>query len=66
VRVLDSRHGGDPARRPCGWRSSFVNNFFARITAESLRGSKCVIDKCIGDEVMVVFSKDFGSEESVQ
>ncbi|HEY5334022.1 MAG TPA: adenylate/guanylate cyclase domain-containing protein [Solirubrobacterales bacterium] len=42
---------------------SFVNNFFAWITAESLRGSKGVIDKYIGDEVMVVFSKDFGSKD---
>ncbi|MEZ5075937.1 MAG: adenylate/guanylate cyclase domain-containing protein [Solirubrobacterales bacterium] len=42
---------------------SFVNNFFAWITAEALRGSKGVVDKYIGDEVMVVFSKDFGSTD---
>ncbi len=42
---------------------AFVNNFFAWITAEALRGRKGVIDKYIGDEIMVVFSKDFGSED---
>ncbi len=45
---------------------AFVNNFFAWITAEALRGSKGVIDKYIGDEIMVVFSKDFGSEDPFQ
>jgi class 3 adenylate cyclase len=42
---------------------SFVNNFFAWITAEALRGSKGVVDKYIGDEIMVVFSKDFGAKD---
>ena len=41
----------------------FVNNFFSWITAEALRGRKGVIDKYIGDEIMVVFSEDFGSED---
>jgi class 3 adenylate cyclase len=41
----------------------FVNNFFAWITAEGLRGGSAIIDKYIGDEIMVVFSRDFGSED---
>jgi class 3 adenylate cyclase len=41
----------------------FVNNFFAWIAAEALRGSHGIIDKYIGDEIMVVFSKEFGSED---
>jgi class 3 adenylate cyclase len=41
----------------------FVNNFFAWITAEALRGQPGIIDKYIGDEIMVVFSKEFGSED---
>ena len=35
---------------------AFVNNFFAWITAEALRGRTGIIDKYIGDEVMVVFA----------
>jgi class 3 adenylate cyclase len=42
---------------------SFVNTFFAWISAEALRGSKAIIDKYIGDEIMVVFSEDFGSAD---
>jgi class 3 adenylate cyclase len=45
---------------------AFVNNFFSWITAEALRGRKGVIDKYIGDEIMVVFSEDFGSEDPFQ
>lgn len=45
---------------------AFVNNFFAWITAEALRGRKGIIDKYIGDEIMVVFSKDFGSKDPFQ
>jgi hypothetical protein len=41
----------------------FVNNFFAWITAEALGGGHGLVDKYIGDEMMVVFSKEFGSEE---
>lgn len=41
----------------------FVNWFFAWISAEALRGGKGIIDKYIGDEVMVVFSKEFGSDD---
>jgi class 3 adenylate cyclase len=41
----------------------FVNNFFAWITAEALRSSKGVVDKYIGDEIMVVFAKEFGSAD---
>jgi class 3 adenylate cyclase len=40
----------------------FVNNFFCWITAEGLRGMPGIVDKYIGDEMMIVFSKDFGSE----
>jgi hypothetical protein len=41
----------------------FVNNFFAWISAEALRHTHGLIDKYIGDEVMVVFSKEFGSND---
>lgn len=41
----------------------FVQNFFAWITAEALNGRPGIVDKYIGDEVMVVFSKEFGSED---
>lgn len=40
----------------------FVNNFFTWITAEALKDCHGVIDKYIGDEIMIVFSKEFGSE----
>ncbi len=41
----------------------FVNNFFAWISAEALRPRNGIVDKYIGDEIMVVFSKDFGSDD---
>lgn len=41
----------------------FVNNFFAWITAEALQDRPGIVDKYIGDELMVVFSKEFGSED---
>ena len=41
----------------------YVQNFFAWITAEALNGRPGIVDKYIGDEVMVVFSKEFGSED---
>lgn len=40
----------------------FVNNFFSWITAEAIKGRPCIVDKYIGDEVMLLFSKEFGSE----
>jgi hypothetical protein len=39
-----------------------VNNFFAWITAEAVKQHPCIVDKYIGDEIMLVFSKEFGSE----
>jgi len=42
----------------------FVNNFFAWITAEALKGRSAIVDKYIGDEIMVIFSEEFGSEDS--
>lgn len=42
----------------------FVQNFFAWITAEALHGRPGIVDKYIGDEVMVVFSEEFGSEDA--
>ena len=42
---------------------TFIQWFFAWIGAEALRGGKGIIDKYIGDEVMVIFSKEFGSED---
>jgi class 3 adenylate cyclase len=41
----------------------FVQNFFSWITGEALDGRPGIVDKYIGDEVMVVFSKEFGSED---
>jgi class 3 adenylate cyclase len=41
----------------------FVNNFFAWVTAEALREGFGIIDKYIGDEMMVVFSNEFGSND---
>lgn len=41
----------------------YVQNYFAWITAEALKGRPGIVDKYIGDEVMVVFSTEFGSED---
>jgi class 3 adenylate cyclase len=41
----------------------FVNNFFAWISAEAIKGSHGIVDKYIGDEVMIVYSTEFGSED---
>ena len=41
----------------------FVNHFFCWVTAEALRGMNGIVDKYIGDEFMIVFSKEFGSED---
>ncbi len=41
----------------------FVNNFFAWIAAEGLRGRPSIVDKYIGDEIMVVFCEEFGSDD---
>lgn len=41
----------------------FVNHFFAWITAEALRDGHGIVDKYIGDEIMIIFSKEFGSED---
>lgn len=41
----------------------YVQNFFAWITAEALHDRPGIVDKYIGDEVMVVYSQEFGSED---
>ncbi|MFO6453401.1 MULTISPECIES: adenylate/guanylate cyclase domain-containing protein [unclassified Aeromicrobium] len=41
----------------------YVQNFFAWVTQEALHGRPGIVDKYIGDEVMVVYSKEFGSED---
>lgn len=41
----------------------YVNNFFAWISAEGLRGRNGIIDKYIGDALMIVFSNEFGSDD---
>lgn len=41
----------------------FVNNFFAWISAEALRNTRGIVDKYIGDELMIVFSREFGSDD---
>ncbi|HEX8081083.1 MAG TPA: adenylate/guanylate cyclase domain-containing protein [Jatrophihabitans sp.] len=42
----------------------YVQNFFAWITGEALHHRPGIVDKYIGDEVMVVFSEAFGSKDS--
>jgi hypothetical protein len=41
----------------------YVNNFFAWVTAEGLRNWPGIVDKYIGDEMMVVFAREFGSHD---
>lgn len=41
----------------------YVNNFFAWVSAEALRGRNGIVDNYIGDEMMIVFSKEFGSDD---
>jgi class 3 adenylate cyclase len=41
----------------------FVNRFFTWITNEALKGIPCIIDKYIGDQIMIVFSEEFGSKD---
>jgi class 3 adenylate cyclase len=43
---------------------AFVNHFFAWITAEALAVGPGIVDKYIGDEIMVVFSEEFGSKDA--
>ena len=42
---------------------AFVNHFFAWVTGMALQGTRGIVDKYIGDEMMIVFSKEFGSED---
>jgi class 3 adenylate cyclase len=42
---------------------AYVNNFFAWISAEALRGTNAIVDKYIGDEVMVIYAREFGSSD---
>ena len=41
----------------------FVDHFFTWISVEALQGRPGIVDKYIGDEIMVVFSKEFGSDD---
>jgi class 3 adenylate cyclase len=41
----------------------YVQNFFAWITAKALDGRPGIVDKYIGDQLMVVFSAEFGSDD---
>lgn len=41
----------------------YVQNFLAWITAEALDGRFGIVDKYIGDEVMVVYAAEFGSDD---
>jgi class 3 adenylate cyclase len=43
----------------------FVNNFFAWISAEALSHGKGIVDKYIGDQIMVVYSNEFGSDDAL-
>lgn len=40
----------------------FVNHFFSWITGEALQNVPCIIDKYIGDEIMIIFSNEFGTD----
>lgn len=40
----------------------FVNNYFAWMSAEGLKNSHGLVDKYIGDEMMIVYANEFGSE----
>jgi class 3 adenylate cyclase len=42
---------------------AFVNHFFTWISEEALHGRPGIVDKYIGDEIMVVFSSAFGSDD---
>jgi len=41
----------------------YVNRFFTWIYEESLKHRHGIVDKYIGDEIMVVFSNEFGSDD---
>jgi class 3 adenylate cyclase len=43
----------------------FVNHFIAWMLAEGLSRTAGIIDKYIGDEIMIVFSREFGSVDPV-
>jgi hypothetical protein len=45
---------------------AFINLFMTWISAEAVKHSVGIVDKYIGDEIMMVFSKEFGSEDSVK
>lgn len=45
---------------------AFVNHFVAWITAEALKNRPGIVDKYIGDELMIVFAREFGSVDPVQ
>jgi len=40
-----------------------ANNFFTWISVEGIREGTGIVDKYIGDEVMVIFAKEFGSDD---
>jgi hypothetical protein len=42
---------------------AFVNQFFTWVTAMALQSTHGIVDKYIGDEMMIVFSREFGSED---
>jgi class 3 adenylate cyclase len=43
---------------------AFVNHFFTWITTEAARVGPGIVDKYIGDEIMIVFSEEFGSQDA--
>ncbi|MBI1803410.1 MAG: adenylate/guanylate cyclase domain-containing protein [Ignavibacteria bacterium] len=45
---------------------AFANHFITWITAEAVKHSPGIVDKYIGDEVMIVFSKEFGSSDPLK
>ena len=43
-----------------------LNQFFVKLIVSSLRHSSGIVDKFVGDEIRVVFSEEFGSEDPFQ
>jgi len=43
----------------------FINIFFGSILFKSIRDTHGIIDKYIGDEIMIIFSEEFGSKDSL-
>lgn len=45
---------------------AFVNHFFAWVSGQALQGTTGIVDKYIGDELMMVFSQEFGAADPLE